>query len=153
MIATGNHNFERFAALCNTPGGSQAVQTFSLYALVVAPPGFGIEWFDKRYQLPTWVVGADRIRPWHKAPRRGCFVPGRHTRRPLQSVCEPVSGQYRTGRVREPMYWYKPCALLSGGTAARADSIRPYRACPFYGAHCHPQPAVGKCSNHEILAF
>ena len=22
MIATGNHNFERFAALCNTPGGS-----------------------------------------------------------------------------------------------------------------------------------
>ena len=24
------------------------------------------------------------------------------------------------------MYWYKPCALLSGGTAARADSIRPY---------------------------
>ena len=25
MIATGNHNFERFAALCNTPGGSQGV--------------------------------------------------------------------------------------------------------------------------------
>ena len=23
MIATGNHNFERFAALCNTLGGSQ----------------------------------------------------------------------------------------------------------------------------------
>ena len=23
MIATGNHNFERFAALCNAPGGSQ----------------------------------------------------------------------------------------------------------------------------------
>ena len=23
MIATGNHDFERFAALCNTPGGSQ----------------------------------------------------------------------------------------------------------------------------------
>ena len=23
MIATGNHYFERFAALCNTPGGSQ----------------------------------------------------------------------------------------------------------------------------------
>ena len=23
MIAPGNHNFERFAALCNTPGGSQ----------------------------------------------------------------------------------------------------------------------------------
>ena len=70
-----------------------------------------------------------------------------------QSVCEPVPGQYRTGRVREPMYWYKPCALLSGGTAARADSIRPYRACPFYGAHCRPQLAVGKYSNHEILAF
>ena len=23
MIATGNHNFEKFAALCNAPGGSQ----------------------------------------------------------------------------------------------------------------------------------
>ena len=75
MIATGNHNFERFAALCNTPGGSQGVLTFS--------------------------------------------------------VCEPVPGQYRTGRVREPMYWYKPCALLSGGTAARADSIRPYWSISF----------------------
>ena len=34
MIATGNHNFERFAALCNTLGGSQGVLTFSVYALV-----------------------------------------------------------------------------------------------------------------------
>ena len=34
MIATGNHNFERFAALCNTPGGSQGVQTISVYALL-----------------------------------------------------------------------------------------------------------------------
>ena len=82
MIAPGNHHFERFAALCNTPGGSQGVLTFSVYAL-------------------------------------------------LQSVCEPVPGQYRTGRVREPMYWYKPCALLSGGTAARADSIRPYWSISF----------------------
>ena len=75
MIATGNHNFERFAALCNTLGGSQGVLTFS--------------------------------------------------------VCEPVPGQYRTGRVREPMYWYKLCALLSGGTAARADAIRPYWSTSF----------------------
>ena len=50
MIATGNHHFERVAALCNTPRGSQGVLTFS--------------------------------------------------------VCEPVSGQYRTGRVREPKNWY-----------------------------------------------
>ena len=34
MIATGNHDFERFAALCNTPGGSQGVLTFSVYVLV-----------------------------------------------------------------------------------------------------------------------
>ena len=34
MIATGNHNFEKFAALCNTPGGSQGVQTISVYALL-----------------------------------------------------------------------------------------------------------------------
>jgi hypothetical protein len=27
MIATGNHNFERFAALCNTPGGSQELKS------------------------------------------------------------------------------------------------------------------------------
>ena len=35
------------------------------------------------------------------------------------------------------MYWYKPCALLSGGTAARADAIRPYssdgKLIPFNG--------------------
>ena len=88
MIATGNHHFERFAALCNTPGGSQGVLTFS--------------------------------------------------------VCEPVSGQYRTGRVREPMYWYKPCALLSGGTAARADSIRPYRP---YGK---PVPFIGQLGCRSV---
>ncbi len=28
MIAPGNHNFERFAALCNTPGGSQELRRF-----------------------------------------------------------------------------------------------------------------------------
>ena len=28
MIATGNHNFERFAALCNTPEGSQELRRF-----------------------------------------------------------------------------------------------------------------------------
>ena len=133
--------------------------------LIVDPPACGTERLDEWDSFPTRTVGADSIRPRHKAPLSECFVPGRHirrplqgvcvhpgtcenrgcgrilsaptaaaakpprgrhTRRPLQSVCEPVPGQYRTGRVREPMYWYKPCALLSGGTAARADSIRPY---------------------------
>ena len=28
MIAPGNHNFEKFAALCNTPGGSQELRRF-----------------------------------------------------------------------------------------------------------------------------
>ena len=31
MIATGNHNFERFAALCNTLGGSQGVEDLRFY--------------------------------------------------------------------------------------------------------------------------
>ena len=31
MIATGNHNFERFAALCNTLGGSQGVEDLRLH--------------------------------------------------------------------------------------------------------------------------
>ena len=43
-----------------------------------------------------------------------------------RELCKPVFERHRTGRVREPMYWYKPCALLSGGAAARADAIRPY---------------------------
>ena len=33
--------------------------------------------------FPTQTVGADRIRPQHKAPLRGACVPGRHIRRPL----------------------------------------------------------------------
>ena len=64
MIATGNHNFEKFAALCNTPEG---------------------------------------------APRA----------LRARELCKPVFERHRTGRVRKPTYWYKPCALLSGGTAAR----------------------------------
>ena len=31
MIATGNHNFERFAALCNTLGGSQGAENLRFY--------------------------------------------------------------------------------------------------------------------------
>ena len=31
MIATGNHDFERFAALCNTLGGSQGVEDLRFY--------------------------------------------------------------------------------------------------------------------------
>ena len=45
----------------------------------------------------------------------------------------PPTERVRTGSWAVPnragqgtMYWYKSCALLSGGTAARADAIRPY---------------------------
>ena len=31
MIAPGNHNFERFAALCNTPGEAKNSKTFGEY--------------------------------------------------------------------------------------------------------------------------
>ncbi len=93
MIATGNHNFERFAALCNTLGGSQGVEDLRFY-------------HSTNGSVPS---------------RSGGFYP------PLRLACinRFLSGIV-TGRVREPMYWYRPCALLSGGTAARADSIRPY---------------------------
>ena len=43
MIATGNHNFERFAALCNTPGGSQELKSlWSLpFNVLLSCVGFG----------------------------------------------------------------------------------------------------------------
>ena len=43
MIATGNHNFERFAALCNTLGGSQGVEDLRFYHSTngSVPSGFG----------------------------------------------------------------------------------------------------------------
>ena len=55
---------------------------------------------------------------------------------PTVDVCKPVSEWYVTGRVRESTYSYKPCASLSGGTAARADAIRPYREGTFYFTLC-----------------
>ena len=45
--------------------------------LLVDPPACGAERLDEWYSFPTRTVGADSIRPRHKAPLSGCFVPGR----------------------------------------------------------------------------
>ena len=44
---------------------------------------------------------------------------------PTVDVCKPVSEWYVTGRVRESTYSYKPCASLSGGTAAAGGFYPP----------------------------
>ena len=71
MIATGNHNFERFAALCNTPGGSQGVLTFSVYALLQTQKFLACshQWDTHLFTLhsyllptPTQVGAAGRVR-------------------------------------------------------------------------------------------
>ena len=54
MIATGNHNFERFAALCNTPGGSQG-GCAARVAKLAAPTGL----------RSFWLAAANRIPPIH----------------------------------------------------------------------------------------
>ena len=69
-------------------------------------------------------VGADRIRPQHKAPLRGTCVPGRHIRRPLQwagtliRVLANIRGYGRllaapTGRVRSTGCFLK--FVVAGG--------------------------------------
>ena len=65
---------------------------------------------------------ADSIRPYNCG---GKAADGSTTSRPLQGVCKTVSEQQRTGRVREPMYRYKPGASLSGGTAAAGGCYPP----------------------------
>ena len=45
--------------------------------LAVDPPASATEPFVEWAQLPEWIVGADSIRPQHKAPPSGCSVPGR----------------------------------------------------------------------------
>ena len=40
MIATGNHNFERFAALCNTPEGAPRALRARGYAIYRHTSGF-----------------------------------------------------------------------------------------------------------------
>ena len=41
------------------------------------PEADATEPFVESCQFPTWIVGADSIRPWHKEPLRGACVPGR----------------------------------------------------------------------------
>ena len=47
MIATGNHNFERFAALCNTPAGAPRALRAEIPTAIKIPPYqlFGTEGF------------------------------------------------------------------------------------------------------------
>ena len=66
--------------------------------------------------------------------KKSSFPPGEAKRcKPLactlyySSVCKPVSEWYVTGRVRESTYSYKPCAPLSGGTAATGGFYPPLR--------------------------
>ena len=62
--------------------------------LAVDPPASATEPSVERCQLPTWGVGADRIRPWHRAPLSGCSVPGRLLVDPYSGACHS-SGYYR----------------------------------------------------------
>ena len=118
MIATGNHNFERFAALCNTPGGSQVVQTFSLYAL----------------------VGVDEYVDPAQAPRKGALCCGRILSAPTvwvgklvpfaQPLC-PV--RFWADSIRPygitGLYSRNPAIWGSGGCRKSAEAFPPPAAC------------------------
>ena len=100
MIATGNQNFERFAALCNTPGGSQELKNNQLY-----------------HSMGHCVASASGRQV--ADPYNGCAAPLAHAvhRRmplfPIHSYFLPTPTQVgAAGRVREPTYRYKiPSAI------------------------------------------
>ena len=80
MIATGNHNFERFAALCNTLGGSQGVEDLRLHHSTGC---FRESGFAGGFYPPLqsqWETGS--IHPTTLSRKRG----GPTTSRPLPSV-------------------------------------------------------------------
>ena len=103
---------------CQLPlGGSQGEETMRFYhatncSISCAAGGF----------YPPLRV---RWKPYAYSNQRST-LPQLRIRSAAPSEREPRALR-ASGRVREPMYWYKPCASLAGGTAARADSIRPYR--------------------------
>ena len=86
MIATGNHNFERFAALCNTLGGSQETHRRWLFINYWAEQSttFGVQQRIGRVREPTYRHHAS------------CVIIRRH--------CRP-------GRVREVPYPYHLCSV------------------------------------------
>ena len=83
MIATGNHNFERFAALCNTPGGSQELR--NRWSLPFNVPLSCVS-FGSPYWRPLLERTGERFTP----------------------LGFPMGFEWCvTGRVREPTYRYK----------------------------------------------
>ena len=78
-----------------------------------------VEW----YWLPTRTVGADSIRPWHKAPPKGRFVPGRllvdpySGRVPFNRVLLKIQSCGRILSAPTGRFLIRRAASLSGGTA------------------------------------
>ena len=81
MIATGNHHFERFAALCNTLGGSQGVRDLRFYHSTNSPVPSASGGF---YPPPTVAAaepptgrllvalpadGTERLGEWNQLPQ------------------------------------------------------------------------------------
>ena len=133
MIATGNHNFEKFAALCNTLSGAplakpepatiQRTAQFSNPAGGFYPPLQGVSIHPGACKNPG--LRAHSIRPYRAYAFIRVLANIRDYGRlsaPTVQVGKPVSFtqplcpiswqgkrfgvQYVTGRVREPTYWY-----------------------------------------------
>ena len=76
------------------------------YGRILSAPTFGVhkpvsEWHRHRAGQGTNVLVQALCVIVRRHCRPGGFYP------PLQSVCEPVPGQYRTGRVRAPTYSHR----------------------------------------------
>ena len=86
MIAIGNHNFEKFAALCNTPKGAPRALRARGYAIYRAALSYF--WF-----LSSIVTGRVRVPTYphrvHSVTLRECH------RQSLLPIILPVSKQYR----------------------------------------------------------
>jgi hypothetical protein len=103
MIATGNHNFERFAALCNTPGGSQgevaaadSMQCTRLFrklrvAKLATPTNGGAKSGAFSIQRSTTPPPHVRSAPFNS----GMIATGNHNFERFAALCNTLPGEAR----------------------------------------------------------
>ena len=88
MIATGNHNFERFAALCNTPGGSQG-GCAARVAKLATPTELKkfLAYSNQRTTPPQSDLSVPKCRQIRQLFNHGMIAPGNHNFERFAALC------------------------------------------------------------------
>ena len=111
-----------------------AIKRFVEWLLPKTSELVGVANLATRCGFAAATVGADRIRPQHKAPLRGAYVPGRHARRPLQRVM--------------PSILVLPEIRGCGRMLSAPTGVLEYR-----GVHTFVTRAIVLCAAKKILFF